>query len=71
VVGAASLAHCVAGTAEALCAVLAATLGNTVGGVIIVSLLNYAQVMGSGRDIERTEASLDELEASDRGGQRS
>jgi formate/nitrite transporter FocA (FNT family) len=76
VVGAASLSHCVAGTTEALCAVLAgaaswgsyglwllaATLGNTLGGVIIVSLLNYAQVMGSGRDLDRSGASLDELE---------
>lgn len=76
VVGAASLAHCVAGSAEALCAVLsgavspgtyflwllAATVGNTVGGVIIVSLLNYGQVMGSGRDIEATDRPLSEVE---------
>lgn len=81
VVGAASLAHCIAGSAEALCAVLAgaeswgayglwllaATLGNTVGGVIIVSLLNYGQVMGSGRDIDRSGSSLDELENNGRG----
>jgi formate/nitrite transporter FocA (FNT family) len=84
VVGAARLAHCVAGTTEALCAVLAgsaswgsyglwllaAALGNTVGGVIIVSLLNYAQVMGSGRDIDRSDTSLDEIETS-RGRRRS
>lgn len=62
VVGAAHLAHCIAGSGEALSAVLAgrvsvggyllwllaATLGNTVGGVLIVSLLNYGQVVGSG-----------------------
>lgn len=58
VVGAAHLAHCIAGSAEILSAVLggqvsaghylawlsAATIGNAVGGVVIVSLLNYGQV---------------------------
>lgn len=76
VVGAAHLAHCIAGSGEALCAVLAgnigggtyvgwltaATLGNTVGGVLIVSLLNYGQVMGSGRDVARAERSLADIE---------
>lgn len=82
VVGAAGLAHCIAGSGEALAAVLdgsvsvgeygiwlaAAALGNIVGGVLIVSLLNYGQVIGSGRDIERAEQTLDEVaqEASDR-----
>lgn len=82
VVGAAGLAHCIAGSGEALAAVLdgrvtpgeygvwlsAATLGNIVGGVLIVSLLNYGQVMGSGHDIERAEQTLDEVvkEATDR-----
>lgn len=75
VVGAAGLAHCIAGSGEALAAVLdgritaaafgvwltAATLGNIVGGVLIVSLLNYGQVMGSGRDVERAEQTLDEV----------
>jgi formate/nitrite transporter FocA (FNT family) len=76
VVGAAHLAHCIAGSGEALSAVLAgqassggyllwllgATLGNTVGGVLMVSLLNYGQVIGSGRDVEQAERSLDEIE---------
>ena len=76
VVGAAHLAHCIAGSGEALCAVLAgsisgstyvgwlaaATLGNTVGGVLIVSLLNYGQVIGSGKDVARAERSLVEIE---------
>lgn len=31
------------------------TLGNIVGGVVFVALVNYAQVVGAGRDIERTE----------------
>ncbi|MGH3868071.1 MAG: formate/nitrite transporter family protein [Pseudonocardiaceae bacterium] len=77
VVGAASLAHCIAGSTEALSAVLAgqvsvgtfavwllaATVGNTVGGVIIVSLLNYGQVMGSGRDLQQRERPLADIEA--------
>jgi len=76
VVGAAGLAHCIAGSGEALSAMLggqispldyglwlsAATLGNIVGGVLIVSLLNYGQVIGSGRDVERAERTLDEIE---------
>lgn len=76
VVGAAHLAHCIAGSAEILCAVFgghvtaghylywlsAATLGNTVGGVVIVSLLNYAQVIGAGRDKELSERTLEEAE---------
>ena len=77
VVGAAGLAHCIAGSAEALCAVLAgqvplgsylvwllaATLGNTIGGVVIVSLLNYGQVMGSRRDLRQVERPLSDVEA--------
>lgn len=77
VVGAAGLAHCVAGSTEALSAVLAGqvsagtylvwllavTLGNTVGGVIIVSLLNYGQVVGSGRDLQQVKRSLTDIEA--------
>lgn len=76
VVGAAGLAHCIAGSGEALSAVmvgqvslgayllwlLAATLGNTVGGVFMVSLLNYGQVFGTGRDPQRAERSLVEVE---------
>jgi formate/nitrite transporter FocA (FNT family) len=77
VVGAAHLAHCIAGSGEALAAVLAggvpvgvyllwllgATLGNTVGGVLMVSLLNYGQAVGSGHDVEQTGRSLDEVES--------
>ena len=77
VVGAASLAHCIAGSTEALSAVLAgqvsvgtfgvwllaATAGNTVGGVIIVSLLNYGQVVGSGRDLQQVDRPLADIEA--------
>jgi formate/nitrite transporter FocA (FNT family) len=76
VVGAAGLAHCIAGSTEALSAVLAgqvsvgaylgwllaATTGNTVGGVIIVSLLNYGQVRGSGRDLQQVERPLSDIE---------
>lgn len=76
VVGAAHLAHCIAGSAEALSAVLsgqisggtyvvwlvAATIGNVTGGVMIVALLNYGQVIGSGRDREQLERSLAEIE---------
>lgn len=79
VVGAAGLAHCIAGSAEALSAVLAgqvpvgtyalwllaATLGNTLGGVVIVSLLNYGQVMGSKRDARRANWPLSDIEADD------
>jgi formate/nitrite transporter FocA (FNT family) len=74
VVGAARLAHCIAGSGEALSAVftgqagagtyllwlLGATLGNTVGGVLIVSLLNYGQVVGSGREQERSLVELED-----------
>jgi formate/nitrite transporter FocA (FNT family) len=77
VVGVAGLAHCIAGSAEALSAVvagqvpvgtyvvwlLAATLGNTIGGVVIVSLLNYGQVIGSRRDLRRAERPLSDVEA--------
>ncbi len=77
VVGAAGLAHCIAGSAEALSAVLAgqvplgsyvvwllaATPGNTIGGVVIVSLLNYGQVMGSRRDLRQVERPLSDVEA--------
>ena len=76
VVGAAHLAHCIAGSGEALSAVLvgdvspgryllwlaAATLGNTVGGVLMVSLLNYGQVIGWGNDVQQSERTLDEIE---------
>lgn len=76
VVGAAHLAHCVAGSAEILCSVLAghvtvghyfywlsaATVGNAVGGVVIVSLLNYGQVIGGGRDHVLIERTLEEAE---------
>jgi formate/nitrite transporter FocA (FNT family) len=63
-VGLAGLAHCIASSAEILAAVMAgraglgeyalwltaATIGNTVGGVVIVALLNYGQVMAGGKD---------------------
>lgn len=76
VVGAAHLAHCIAGSGEALAAVLAghvgagtyvewltaATLGNTIGGVVMVALLNYGQVVGSGRDHDQVERSLEDIE---------
>lgn len=76
VVGAAELAHCIAGSGEALAAVLAgrvsvgtylmwllaATLGNTIGGVLMVSLLNYGQVVGSGRDVQQAQRSLEDIE---------
>ncbi len=59
---AAGLTHCIAGSAEVLMAVfggevsfgeylggflIPTTLGNTIGGVFLVTLLNYAQVIGS------------------------
>ncbi len=59
---AAGLVHCIAGSAEVLIGVFAgeaswseylrgflvpATLGNAVGGVVLVTLLNYGQVMAS------------------------
>ncbi|MGI8649435.1 MAG: formate/nitrite transporter family protein [Rubrobacter sp.] len=59
---AAGLTHCIAGSSEFLISVfsgeqpwaeylggflLPTTLGNTVGGVMLVSLLNYGQVLGS------------------------
>jgi formate/nitrite transporter FocA (FNT family) len=59
---AAGLTHCIAGTSEFLISVfsgeeswaeyfggflLPTTLGNIVGGVVLVTLLNYGQVMGS------------------------
>jgi formate-nitrite transporter family protein len=61
VVGAGRFAHCIAGSCEVLAAVefgavsagqyfywlLATTLGNISGGVVLVSLLNYAQVRAS------------------------
>lgn len=76
VVGAAGLAHCIAGSAEALSAVLAgaisvgdyllwlaaAALGNTVGGVLMVSVLNYGQVVGSGRYARRAQRHLAAIE---------
>jgi formate/nitrite transporter FocA (FNT family) len=76
VVGAAHLAHSIAGSAEILAAVLAgkvtvgtyfywltaAVLGNAVGGVVMVALLNYGQVVGTGRDPELAQRTLDEAE---------
>jgi formate/nitrite transporter FocA (FNT family) len=76
VIGAAHLAHCIAGSTEILAGVLgghvavgtffywlsAATLGNALGGVVMVSLLNYGQVVGSGRDTELAHRSLEEAE---------
>jgi formate/nitrite transporter FocA (FNT family) len=62
VIPAAGLTHCIAGSSEFLISVfsgeegwagylggflLPTTLGNIVGGVILVTLLNYGQVMGS------------------------
>jgi formate/nitrite transporter FocA (FNT family) len=62
---AAGLVHCVAGAAEGMTAVFAGrvpfseflfafllptTLGNIVGGVVLVTLLNYGQVIGSRDD---------------------
>ncbi len=59
---AAGLAHCVAGSTEVLIGVFAgeaaltgyvfgflapATLGNAIGGVVLVTLLNFGQVVGS------------------------
>ena len=61
---AAGLAHCIAGSAEVFISVFSgatswteylgrflvpATLGNTIGGLVLVTLLNYGQVVGSGR----------------------
>lgn len=61
---AAGLAHCIAGSAEVLISVFAgetswaeylgrfllpATLGNTIGGIVLVTVLNYGQVVGSRR----------------------
>ncbi len=58
------LAHCIAGSAEVLITVfegetswaeylgrflVPATLGNTIGGLVLVTLLNYGQVVGSRR----------------------
>jgi len=65
-VGVAGLAHCIASSAEIVSAVMAgraglgeyarwltgATLGNTVGGVVLVALLNYGQVMAGGKSGE-------------------
>lgn len=71
---AAGLAHCVAGSAEVLMSVFAgetafwglisgflapATLGNTVGGVFLVTLLNYGQVVGSDKkDLPNADTNL-------------
>lgn len=76
VVGAGQLAHCIAGSAEAFSGVLlgtvslgeyvlwllAATVGNTVGGVLLVAVLNYGQVVGSGQDAIRARNYLDHIE---------
>lgn len=64
VVGAGKFAHCIATSCEILCAVIAnsvtpghffywlaaATLGNIFGGVMIVSLLNYGQVVAGAEE---------------------
>ncbi|QIN78385.1 hypothetical protein GBA65_07440 [Rubrobacter marinus] len=62
---AAGLAHCIAGSTEVLMSVFAgetplwdffsgflapATLGNTIGGVVLVTLLNFGQVVGSDKE---------------------
>ena len=62
---AAGLAHCVAGSTEVLMSVFAgetmlweffsgflapATLGNAIGGVVLVTLLNFGQVAGSNKE---------------------
>jgi formate/nitrite transporter FocA (FNT family) len=59
------LVHCIAGSSEVLIGVFAgevssleylrgfllpATLGNIIGGVFLVALLNYAQVAGSSKE---------------------
>ena len=61
---AAGLAHCIAGSTEVFISVFSgatswteyfgrflvpATVGNTIGGLVLVTLLNYGQVVGSGR----------------------
>lgn len=75
-VSAAGLAHCIAGSAEVLSAVLTgavdpldyprwlcgAAAGNTIGGVFIVSLLNYGQVIGSGSDVRNARQRLEDIE---------
>lgn len=75
--GLGEFAHAVAGAGEILTAAWAgdlgpaeyfrwlgpAVLGNVVGGVVLVSVLNYAQVVGSGRDRERSGLSVDEAQA--------
>jgi formate-nitrite transporter family protein len=60
-----SLVHCIAGSSEVLISVVAgkvslleylrgfllpATLGNTIGGVFLVALLNYGRVAGSSKE---------------------
>jgi formate/nitrite transporter FocA (FNT family) len=60
------LVHCIAGSTEVLISVFAseaswgeylfrflvpATLGNAIGGIVLVALLNYGQVMGSKRQV--------------------
>lgn len=67
---AAGLVHCVAGSSEALVSVFAGetsfyeylftflvptTLGNIVGGVVLVALLNYGQVIGSRDNMKMDE----------------
>lgn len=75
-VSAAGLAHCIAGSAEVLSGVLTgavspveygkwlagAATGNTLGGVFIVSLLNYGQVIGSGSDVRNARQRLEDIE---------
>lgn len=75
-VSAAGLAHCIAGSAEVLSGVLTgavtpfeyakwlggAAVGNTLGGVFIVSLLNYGQVIGSGSDVRNARQRLEDIE---------
>jgi hypothetical protein len=72
--GLGGFAHSVAGAGEILTAtwagelgsvdyvawLLPATLGNIVGGVVLVTLLNYGQVVGAGRDRELSALSVDD-----------
>ncbi len=71
---AAGLAHCVAGSTEVLISVFAgetgllayllgflapATLGNVIGGVVLVTLLNFGQVVGSDKeDLPNSDTNL-------------
>jgi formate-nitrite transporter family protein len=72
------LAHCIAGSASTLTVVVsgkgsvaeylawlaAATAGNIVGGVVIVSLLNFGQVRAGGATMRRRERRIADTQAS-------